>query len=303
MRRILRGLAIACLVLAVLAGLQHLRLTDRTPLPPRDDALLRVATHNVHYIWLGRETGPWSRGDWMARRTALDAAFKALDADIVAFQEMESFARGADGSVNLARDYLLAQNPGYRVAASGDWRAFPSTQPIFYRPDRLRLTDQGWFFFSDTPDVIYSRTFNGGWPAFCSWAAFETGQGARFRVYNLHFDFSSASNRRRSAALVAERVAPVIASGLPVLLMGDTNALHGWAPMRSLQDAGLTFLDTRAATYHLDRGLNLLPAIDHIARAGLDAVRGPFVLQRRFAADWPSDHYPVVADFEPPKPQ
>ena len=28
----------------------------------------------------------------------------------------------------------------------------------------------------------------------------------------------------------------------------------------------------------------------------MNAVSGPVTLQRKFAGDWPSDHYPVVAD-------
>jgi len=76
-------------------------------------------------------------------------------AELVAFQVTESFCRG-DGRVNLARDDLLAALPEFAAAASGDWRSFPSTQPIFYRRDRLLLLDEGWFFLSDTPDVIFA---------------------------------------------------------------------------------------------------------------------------------------------------
>lgn len=297
MRRVARFLAASVLSLSLLACAQHYRLTDRDEIPAADPAHLRVATHNVHYILLGRDTGPWSRADWERRKPALNAAFRALDADIVAFQEMESFLRGSDGSVNLARDYLARENPDYAVAASGDWREFPSTQPVFYRKSRLQVIDQGWFFFSDTPDVIYSRTFNGSYPAFASWVEFATRDARRFRVYNLHFEYRSASNRRLSAQLVARRIAPVLAEGMPILVLGDTNALHGWRTMDILRDAGLTFLRPGAATYHLNRGVNLLGAIDHIGlSAGIAPRRGPWVVQRQFGGVWPSDHYPVVAD-------
>ncbi|WP_330449437.1 hypothetical protein FLP41_04250 [Paracoccus marcusii] len=59
---------------------------------------------------------------------------------------MESFRRGDDGSVNLARDDLLAVMPDFAMAATGTGGT-SSTQPIFYRSARLRLLDQGWFFF------------------------------------------------------------------------------------------------------------------------------------------------------------
>jgi len=272
------------------------------PVPPKPPEAVRVATHNVHYIRLGRETGPWSVGDWERRREALSAAFGAFQADLVAFQEMESFAGGSGSPVNLALDALLERHPGYAAAATGDWREFPPTQPILYRRARFEMLDQGWFFFSDTPDVLYSRTFDGSWPAFASWARFEDRRsGARFRVVNVHFEYRSRSNRRLSAALVRDRVRPWIESGETVLLAGDLNAWHGARTMELLESAGLRFAPVDGATFHFDRGLNLLPAIDHIAATdGVRRIGPPVVLRRRFAGDWPSDHYPVLVDYRLP---
>ncbi len=286
---------IAALVLGACGT--HLWNSAGGAVPPHPGTGLRVATHNVHYIILSRETGAWSLQDWETRKPALDTAFKALDADLVAFQEMESFARGSDGSVNLARDWLLDRNPDYALAAHGDWQSFPVTQPIFYRKDKLTLRDQGWFFFSDTPDVIYSRTFNGSWPAFSSWAEFEDRKGRVFRAYNVHFEYRSASNRRLSAELVAKRLSPVVQSGMPVVVLGDLNVLQGWAAMDRLAEAGLSFLNPPGTTYHLNAGINLLGAIDHIGLSQqLKSIGGPYVLRGKFSGDWPSDHYPVVAD-------
>lgn len=306
MRRILkltwRGAVFLVIGVTMVACALHIAQTEDGPLSPPPDRVVRLATWNVHYIWLNREQGAWSVGDWMDRREAVDMAFKALDADIVAFQEMESFAGGNDDSVNLARSWLLARNPGYAAAAVGDWRVFPSTQPIFFRKDRFEVLDQGWFFFSATPDVIYSRTFNGSYPAFASWADFERrGDGRRFRVYNVHFEYSSGSNRVKSAELVRDQMAPVIARGGPVFLLGDINAFHGSRVMGILEEAGLSFARVPGATYHADRGINLLPAIDHIGAAHVGApVSGPDVLQRRYDGVWPSDHYPVIVDYRLP---
>ncbi len=268
---------------------------DRLPPPP--EGAVRVATYNVHYIRLGAKTGPWSRQDWERRKRPLARAIAALDADVVAFQEMESFRRGSDGSVNLAREWLLAQLPGYGAAATGDWRSFPSTQPIFYRRDRLEPVEQGWFFFSETPEVIYSRTFDGSYPAFASWARFrDLETEARFRVVNVHLDAFSRLNRRRSAELVAARVAPWIAKGETVIVAGDLNAITGMVPHDILERGGLIFAGVRGATFHFDRGLNIFGAIDHIAYAHAAQAGQPLVLRRQFDGTWPSDHYPVAVD-------
>ncbi len=152
---------------------------------------------------------------------------------------MESFGRRS-APANLTLVYLRDQNPDYAVAAAGDPTEFPNTQPILYRADRLSLRDEGWFFFSKTPDVIYSRTFNGSWPAFASWAKFSDRNGTVFRVYNLHTEYRSALNRKLSAALVAERIAESM-TRMPVFVIGDFNAIAGSATLGILEDAGVMF--------------------------------------------------------------
>jgi endonuclease/exonuclease/phosphatase family metal-dependent hydrolase len=298
MRRAVRGVFLGLALLTLLACGLHLSNSGTSPVPPPAPPLLRVATLNVHYIILGAETGPWSVGDWERRKGPMDDAFKAVGADIFGFQEMESFGRGDRSGINLTLDYLLEQNPGYAAAAVGDPALFPSTQPILYRRDRLRVVDQGWFFFSDTPEVIYSRTFDGSYPAFCSWATFEDRlTGERVTVFNVHFEYSSRSNRQMSAALVRDRIAPRIAAGENVILLGDTNARAGAETMEILEAAGLQFAPVPGSTYHFNRGLNLFGAIDHIGvSAGLGLASEPVVLRQQFRGEWPTDHYPVLVD-------
>lgn len=334
LRRLLRRgvmlLGVGVFVLSLVACVQQQRNSVETVMQPAPENSLRLASYNVHYIILSKASGAWSVGDWEARKAPMDQAFKTVDADVMAFQEMESFAHswgertapidqasktveadamasqetesfvhGEDGSTNLTLEYLLAQNPGYKAAAVGDPRVFPSTQPIFYRADKLRVLDQGWFFFSTTPDVIYSRTFNGSYPAFASWAKFTPKAGGKpFTVFNIHFEFKSASNRRLSAALVQERMAPLLARGETVVLMGDLNERLGSSVVAGFEATGLRFAPFSGSTYHLNRGMNLFGAIDHIATsAEMVPVGAAAVLRQKFGGRWPSDHYPIYADY------
>lgn len=298
MRRAFRLVALLLALAALTVGCQSYRLGQGPALLPPEPQALRIATHNVHYIIMGRDEGRWSEGGWHLRKPAFQATFAALNADIVAYQEMESFARGSGNPTNLALSFLLENNPEYGAAAQGDPARFPSTQPILYRKSRLTALDQGWFFFSETPDTIYSRTFNGSYPAFASWARFRTKGGATFRVLNVHLDAFSRSNRRRSAALITERMAPWLDRGEPLFLVGDTNELASSALMETLTAPGLSLLKTPGATYHFDRGINLFGAIDHIAHSpGPQPLGAPVVYRQKFGTHWPSDHYPVAADF------
>jgi hypothetical protein len=173
LRRALKTLLLFSLAVIVLGCTQVLRNSGTLALGPPSPQALRLATYNVHYIVVPRAEGPWSLGDWERRKGPLDLAVKAMDADVIGFQEMESFAGGSVSMQNLALEWLLARNPNYAAAAVGDPRSFPSTQPIFYRTAHLSMLDQGWFFFSIMPDVLYSRTYNGSYPAFASWAQFN----------------------------------------------------------------------------------------------------------------------------------
>ena len=293
-----KAFGLVLVVLLTMIGCQTIRNSGKDTLPPVQPDTLRVATYNVHYIILHQQTGAWSVGDWERRKTPMDMAFKAIDADVIGFQEMESFARG-DNSTNLTLDWLLTNNPSYAAAAVGDPDSFPSTQPILYRSDRLELLDQGWFFFSDTPDVIYSRTFNGSFPAFTSWAQFrDLTTGEIFRVANLHTDYASRSNRIQSVELVAERIKPWMEADETIFVIGDLNARRGDRVFNILADTGLNFAPVQGSTYHLNRGLNLFGAIDHIGTSGNATLVGdPIVLRQKFDGEWPTDHYPVIADY------
>ena len=293
---VLRGLLGLLILTALVACAQYVRNSGTPAVPQQAPESLRVATLNVHWIALRRATGDWSVADWEARKGPLDEALKTIAPDIIGFQEMESFGGGSMSRENLALDYLLAQNPDLGAAAQGDPARFPSTQPIFYRKDRLGLVEEGWFFFSDTPDVIYSRTFNGSFPAFASWALFEDRSGARVRVINMHTDFASRSNRQQSAALVAERAEPWIAAGERVVVLGDMNARAGARTLQIMEGAGFTFLPIDGATFHFNRGLNLFGAIDHIGVAGPIATGPTTVVRDQFGGRWPTDHYPVLVD-------
>lgn len=298
LRRLLRAaLAVVAALLLVACGV-HLVQTDRTELAPAPPGSLRVSTFNVHWISLRATEGPWSVAGWDRRKGPMTQVLRDIAPDILALQEAESFPGSNRDGTNLTVRHLLETLPELGLAASGAPQMFPPTQPILYRRDRLRLRDQGWFFFSDTPDVIYSRTFNGGFPAFASWAAFETTSGQNFRVVNVHTDFGSRSNRRLSADLIAARIAPWIAEGITVFVVGDLNALHGAYTLRTIAQTGVTFLPSSGATFHMNRGLHLFGAIDHIgASDGATAVGDPVIVRTRPDGIWPSDHYPVYADF------
>jgi len=156
-------------ILLLFVGIQMLRNSGDHALSVKPTDAVRVATYNVHYIRAGAQTGDWSVGDWERRKQPLSDAVNHTDTDIIAFQEMESFARGQDVE-NLTLEWLQEQHSEYTAAAVGDPDLFPSTQPIFYRNNMFDLLDQGWFFSQKRPTrfihgllMIRSLLLHHGW--------------------------------------------------------------------------------------------------------------------------------------------
>ena len=95
---------------------------------------------------------------------------------------------------------------------------------IFYKPDRLRLLDQGNFWISETPDRPGL-----GWDAacvrVCTWGRFA-GQTATddesFYFFNLHMDHVGVVARREGAKLIVRKIRE-IAQGAHVIVTGDFN--------------------------------------------------------------------------------
>lgn len=253
-------------------------------------------TFNIHYI------APWQeRMQWEDRRAAVIAMLGETGPDIMAFQEMETFEGGSFNDENRQLDWIARHLPSYAFAAIGDPREYPSTQPVMYRTDRFEPLEQGFFFFSPDPDEIYSRSWDGGFPAFCSWVRFrDLRTGRAFYVYNLHFDHASRGNRIRAAELVAERIAAREHPGNPVIVAGDFNAPWFFRPVQIVADSvGLEIADTTGSTFHLQRGINIIPAIDHVLVSEGFELGPTRVPRRRYEGAWPSDHYPVLVTIRP----
>jgi endonuclease/exonuclease/phosphatase family metal-dependent hydrolase len=253
---------------------------------------LRITSLNIHYVVPGRKKMAWE-----GRKEAALRVLKAAEADFYAFQEMETFEGGHASGRNIQLDDLLAGLEGYGAAATGPVESFPSTQPILYRRERFLLTAQGFFFFSPSPDVPYSRSWDGGYPAFCSWAEFQDREsGRKLRIYNMHNDYRSRSNRLKTSRLIRDRMAPYLAAGELAILAGDFNALAFQKPVTILREAGLSRVKMRGSSFHFNRGLHLFPAIDHILYSPGFSGSGGEIDRSKVNGVYPSDHYPLSAD-------
>lgn len=259
---------------------------------------LRVATFNIHYL---SERSDALVAQWDYRSQAVITVVREMNADFVAFQEMETFQGRSFSSENRQMDTLRAAFPEFAFTATGDPREYPNTQPIMYRHARLDPMEQGYFFYSPNPAELYSDPWWGRFPSFATWVRFfDRDRGTTLLVVNVHIDRERYRNQVRSAELTAQNIAEIRHAREPVVVLGDFNAFRIMRPIRIITgSANLTVAPGNGATYHFNRGLRLFPAIDHVLVSEDWRIGTTQTVRRRPAGVWPSDHFPVVVDLIP----
>ena len=163
-----------------------------------DDALrIKAMTFNIRCNTFIDGPNRWPHRSEMAA-----GLIRRFEGDFVGLQEAEP-DQIAD---------LLKLLPEYRLLGRSR-EADPKVgeaSPILYRHTRWRLDPdrQATFWLSDTPEKPGSKTWGNGYPRIVTWGRFveeKTGRGVY--VYNTHLDHLSEASRRKSAALLARRIA------------------------------------------------------------------------------------------------
>lgn len=276
MHQFLRLLALALCFLATPA------LADSGP------ETLRIMSFNVRYG--SADDGPDS---WVNRRDILIDTIRAEHPDVIGTQEL----------LKDQADYIVAKLPDHvwfgvdRRGGHGD-----EHMGVFYRRDRLKLVEHGNFWLSDTPAVPGSISWGHPLPRMVTWGVFETRDGKRFRLLNTHFPYRAEDDlpREKGARLIADYLRQPDHAG-PVIVTGDFNTGIGSKAhailTKAVADAWQTTAHSGpAGTFHGFKGVPGADRIDWILSRGFRVERVATLTTNRDGR-YPSDHFPVVADF------
>jgi len=288
--------AALALALVVLAGCAAPPVPELTR--TGDPEGVRAASWNLHYIDESATPDPdWTRAAWLARRGRLERAARALDADLLALQELEVH----DGARSLADPrlgWLLEALPGHRATAAEFTGGVTPGQPILYRASVFAPLDAGFAFYDDPDAAFQSLRAFAGYPDAVTWARLRhRASGRAFTVFNVHFHFLDSGQRLRSARRVVALAGAAQARGDAVIVLGDFNARRNSRAMEMFRAAGFSRAGAPGATFHFKSGLHLFGAIDHVLHDRSTEQAAPPVTWRGGVAERPpSDHYPVMAD-------
>jgi endonuclease/exonuclease/phosphatase family metal-dependent hydrolase len=179
---------------------------------------------------------------------------------------------------------------------------------VFYRKARLRLLDSGDFWLSPTPEKPASMAWNMDLPRMVTWGLFEIQSShQRFLLFNTHFPHRDTDEaaRQKCARLITARISWQDEK-LPIVITGDFNApIDGptyQVLIPDLKDAWKTAATRSGSegTFHGFRDTAGPQRIDWILYRSNWAVSSIETITDHQDANYPSDHFPVLAVFELP---
>ncbi|AEO40982.1 endonuclease/exonuclease/phosphatase family protein [Xanthomonas perforans] len=279
LRRLLAIGALLCIALPALAV---------TPAAP-----LRVMSFNVR---VPADTDGDKR--WQVRRAAMVALIKQTHPDVFGTQEL----------VSEQAAFLAEQLPDYRWFGQGR-RGDDSDEHmgVFYDARVLQVVESGNFWLSDTPERAGSITWGNVLPRMATWALFERrSDKSRFYLFNTHFPYRDEDEpaRERSARLILSRIAQLPAT-VPVVLTGDFNSDPDkitYPTLTAVLRDARAQASKRSGPENTFQDFTTHPTrrIDWILYRGLRPTRFA-TLDDRPGGILPSDHYPVMAEFDWPR--
>lgn len=255
---------------------------------------LRVMSFNIRYASPEDGINVWEDRQTLTAKVILDRRPALVGTQELLLSQAHDLAKQLPGYTWFGRG-----RNGDEIDANGN-----EHMGVFYDTARLRLIDSGDFWLSETPEVPGSDNFGQSMPRMVTWAHFEDRHsGRRFHYFNTHFPHKDEAEaiRERCAALIIQRMQQ-LPQDEPFILTGDFNTVPGRAAHANLT---ATLRDTWQEapvrvgpefTFH-DFGRQVPDKrIDWILYRGLDVRRVETVTDHQ-GMRYPSDHFPVVADF------
>ncbi len=171
---------------------------------------IKVMTFNIRYA------SAFGANAWPKRRAGVVEVIREQKPGIIGTQE------GLHHQL-LYMDKELAEYKWIGVGREGRKRG--EFMAIFYRSDRLKPMEEKHFWLSDTPKVVGSASWGNTVKRMVTWVRFlDRKTHKEFYFWNTHFDHRSQPSREKSALLISKRVA-ALQTKLPVILVGDFNAV------------------------------------------------------------------------------
>lgn len=256
-----------------------------------EELSLKVMTYNLRYASLEPPNA------WPDRRPLVAEVVRDFEPDLMGTQE---------GVYSQIKE-LASDLPDYDWIGLGrDGGSRGEFMAIFFKKERFEPLEYDHYWLSDTPDVIGSITWGHENRRMVTWVRFLDRESRReFYMINTHLDHRVQLARENAATLIRERIG-TLQTNLPIVLTGDFNAVAGsnraydilvpepfrdtWTLAEEREGEDLnTFNSFRSVIREGQR-------IDWILVRGAAQVSRAAILDDATDGQFPSDHFPVVAE-------
>lgn len=227
------------------------------------------------------------------RAPRLSTVTAPYDADVIGFQEYSPFWE------EYIRQYYCDDYEFFNQYRT-DKEGLEST-PILWKKDKFICLKRGYFWFSDTPEIM-----SGGWDDYgcnriCLYAVLQDKKsGEIFAFLNTHFGFGE-ENQVKSVRLIQEYAEKI--STYPSFIIGDFNMLPDSRPynemVKKYADVNELTIQDRRSTYH---GYDLQNTYnEHIDYCFIDKNIRPIsfkIIDEMVDGKFPSDHFGIFMELE-----
>jgi endonuclease/exonuclease/phosphatase family metal-dependent hydrolase len=229
--------------------------------------------------------------NWPARRNLVAERIRTANPDVLALQEAYAFQL-ADLAEVLDGYTKVGQH-----REGGEGGEFSG----LYVRGNLSVVGQGEFWFSESPEVPGSKSWDSSLPRMTAWVDLGFDASTRsVRIYGTHYDHRGPKARLRASEMIVDH-----AKGVEhVIVMGDLNAKAEAPPLKVYWDANFssavetTLPDETRGTFNGFRdetGGGRSRRIDFVLLRGPLQAESAAILGGRMEGLFPSDHDAVTA--------
>ncbi|WP_166961549.1 endonuclease/exonuclease/phosphatase family protein [Yeosuana marina] len=240
-----------------------------------------------------------SDGDnaWSIRKDFLVSQIQFYEPDIMGVQE----------ALPNQMDNLKSGLSAYKAIGIGrDGNNKGEYSAIFYNAKKLKVENENTFWLSKTPERV-SKGWDAAYPRICTYGLFTDLKSSKsFWVFNTHLDHVGKQAQLNGIKLIQQKIVEVNTKKYPVVLMGDFNVEPNSLLIKKLSEDMLNTETVSKSTFGPNGTFNgfkfnepVTRKIDYIfmSKSHNLEVNKQAVLSASINLKYPSDHFPVYAEF------
>lgn len=237
---------------------------------------------------------------WSERKDYVVNVIKKYQPDVIGFQEVLKHME--DDLANSLTDYEYY----------GEYRSQEEDSemvPVFLKKGQYVMADKGSFMLSETPAVMYSKSWDSACERVASWVVIndKDSQEPRYIALNVHLDHRGNEARRKSSIMLNQTISEMFEKvGVPVIMTGDFNAEPDSQLIDPLLDSDFLTNSHQAMlsnvnvenylTFHNYAGGSEGQPIDYVFVTKQATIKNAEIIRDQFDGNYPSDHYPVLIE-------